>query len=223
MKVLGIDTSTKKLSVAIVEGSQVLAEFEGSGSLRHSQDLIPTIESLLKKTKLTLNDLDGFAISIGPGSFTGLRIGVSTIKALNIVTNKPIAAVPTMDIIAYNIKNNPGDICVIIDAKKNKVYSCIYKHDNEKLVKKTDYLLITPDELLKKISRPTTFIGDGIALYKDKLLTMRFGEEALWVPKASVVAKLGIEKLKNNETVSGDELVPMYLYSRECSIRGVDR
>lgn len=227
MKVLGIDTSTRNLSIALRDNDIVLAEFNGKGRLRHSQDLIPEINSILESRGLKLDVLDGFAISIGPGSFTGLRIGTATLKALNLVTNKPILAVPTLDVIANNIKQSECDICVIVDAKKNKVYSCLYKMQDGKIERKTDYLLITIEDLLKLINLPTLFLGDGIHLYKkailDKINSSKFAQESLWFPKASVVTKLGAEKLKKGEKTDGDKLTPMYLYSRECSIRGVDR
>ena len=227
MKVLGIDTSTKNLSVAIVEDSKTLAEFKGRERLRHSQDLIPTIEALLKSEKLKLNELDGFAISIGPGSFTGLRIGVATLKGLNLVTGKPITAVPTLDTIANNISESSQDICVIVDAKKNNVYSCVYYRKNGKIERKSGYLLVTVQELLEKLKAAVIFVGDGIALYKDAILekinSAQFAKEETWFPKAGIVAALGMEKLEKNEIEDADSLVPMYLYSRECSIRGIDR
>jgi len=227
MKVLGVDTSSRSLSVAITEGSKVLAEFNGKANLRHSQDLIPTIENLLKSTGLELGDLDGFALSIGPGSFTGLRIGVSTLKGLGIVTGKVIACVPTMDAVVGNLTEDMPNACVIIDAKKNKIYACIYAVEGGNIKRKSEYLLVTVEELLAKIDFPVTFIGDGIARYKDAILSKnksaQFVEESKWFPKASVVAKLGTERLRKKEGVTSDELVPMYLYSKECSIRGIDK
>ena len=227
MKILGIDTSTKNLSVAILDEDRLLAEFNGRDRLRHSQDLIPRIASLLKSARLALSDLDGFAVSIGPGSFTGLRIGVTTLKGLNLVTGKPIAAVPTLDALAYNISGEYKNICVIVDAKKNKVYACIYTKIDDKIKRETEYLLLPIEELLERIDSPAIFLGDGIGLYKEaisnKLNSAQFAEENLWFPKASIVSKLGIEKLRKDEITGGDELVPMYLYSRECSIRGIDR
>ena len=227
MKVLGIDTSSKNLSVAIVENNKLLAEFNGKVHLRHSQDLIPTIKSLLKTSGFKLEDLDGFALSIGPGSFTGLRIGVSTVKGLSLALPKPIAAVPTLDVIAGNFSADAPNICAVVDAKKNKIYACIYARESGTIKRKSDYLLVTPEELLKNLHNTVVFLGDGIACYRERIVnqvpTARFTEEKLWFPKASVVASLGLEKLSKGETVSGDELVPMYLYSRECSIRGVDK
>ena len=227
MKVLGIETSTKNLSVAVLDGENILAEHNGSSRLRHSADLIPVIDKLLKASKLGLGDLDGFAVSAGPGSFTGLRIGIATLKGLNLTTEKPIIAVGTIDALARNIKKDNCDICAIIDAKKNNVYACLYAKKGGKIERKTDYLLIKPGELLDKISEPTIFVGDGISLYKDMILEKRpdslFADPRLWQPKASVIAGLGARKLEGNQIEDPDKFVPMYLYSKECSIRGVDR
>ena len=227
MRVLGIDTSTRSLSAAVLDGGKITAEFNGDSRLRHLQDLMPVIDSLLSRSKIDLAALDGFAVSVGPGSFTGLRIGVSAVKGLNLVTGKPIAAVPTLDVLASNIKKGSGAICVIVDAKKNKLYAAIYAVKDGKLEKKSSYLLITLEELLKKINPQTTFTGDGVKIYKEKILSRlpdaRFANEKLWIPRASAAAVLGAEMLKANITTSGDELVPMYLYSRECGIRGVEK
>ncbi len=227
MKVLGIETSTKKLGVALIDGENILAEHNGTSRLKHSADLIPVIDKLLKASRLDLGGLDGFAVSAGPGSFTGLRIGAATLKGLNLATKKPIIAVGTMDALAQNIKEDNCSICVTIDAKKTNVYACLYAKKNGKVERKTDYLLIKPGELLEKISEPTIFIGDGISLYKDMILERRpdslFADSGLWQPKAGVIAGLGARKLEKNQIADPDKFVPMYLYSKECSLRGVDR
>ncbi|GAF96056.1 unnamed protein product, partial [marine sediment metagenome] len=187
MKILAVETSTRTLSIAIRDQNSVLAEYKGDGGLRHSQDLIPGINSLLKKINSKLSDIDCFAISIGPGSFTGLRIGVSILKGLNLVTGIPIIAVPSLDVIAYNAADMPHDICVIVDAKKNNLYASLYKKGkNNDIIRIWDYLLITADELVKRIKTKTFFLGDGAAVYgkfiSERLKDAILADKRYWFP-----------------------------------------
>lgn len=224
MKVLGIDTSTESLGIAIVEDGKLIVSNDKISAMRHSQDLIPTIKDLLKRASLALGDIDGIAVSIGPGSFTGLRIGVTTAKTLSLVTGKPVAAVPTLDAIARNAYYYPGTICPIMDAKKQLVYAALYKRSKKGLKRTSRHLLISVEELLKKLDTKTLFLGDGIGLYggiieKVKKAKAEFAPPWLWLPKAEQVALLGSEKLKRSKKEKPLELVPLYLHSKECNIR----
>jgi len=227
MKILAIETSTRNLGIAIADENSILAEYKGIAELKHSQDLVPNIERLLKKSGLSLRDIDCLAISIGPGSFTGLRVGVSILKGLNMVTKIPIVTIPTLDAIAYNAVDKKRPICVVVDAKKNNLYTSLYKPEAGGIIRLWDYVLITPDELLKKIDGETLFLGDGIKPYgrliKEILKSARLADMKYWFPDVKIVARLGMAKFKNKELQDPDTLVPMYIYSRECNVRGVDR
>ncbi len=236
MKILAIDTSTRFLSVAVTRHNEVLATFRGKGELKQSELLIPEIDRALKTSGLKLKDIDGLAISIGPGSFTGLRIGVATFKAINMAVGIPIVAVPTLDVIAYNFINEEKNLlCPVVDAKKKKVYTCCYRsllrwhfapprNDGCRgmLRKLTDYMLLDIDELLGKIKNPTLVFGDGAALYKERLKENRLVSisDREWRPEAEIIAKLGREKLKKRQVADPDKLAPMYLHSKYCQIRG---
>ncbi len=155
MRILAIETSTKYLSIAIADEDSILAEYKGDGELRHSQDLIPNIDLLLERINSKLSDIDGFAISIGPGSFTGLRVGVSILKGLNLVTDIPIITVPSLDVIANNAVDVAHDICVIVDAKKQNLYTSLYKKgENSDMIRVWDYLLVSADELMERVQKP---------------------------------------------------------------------
>jgi len=216
MKILSIDTSTDYLSVAITDGAKVLARYHKPSHRNHSRLLIPTISNLVKKSGLKLNDIGGFCVSIGPGSFTGLRIGVVTVKGLAYALNKPIVAVPTLDIIARSAKGFKGIVCPVLDAKKSKVYACLYKSDGAAYKKISKYLLVPAESLLKMISKydKVLFLGDGVKLVggEDKIKS--------WYPRADVAASLAIESFKKKRFVSPEKLEPMYIYSRECDIKG---
>jgi tRNA threonylcarbamoyladenosine biosynthesis protein TsaB len=217
MKILAIDTSTDYLSVAVRDGDRIVACYHRPSHRNHSRLLVPTIAGLVKKARLKLRDIDAFAVSVGPGSFTGLRIGVVTIKGLTYSTGKPAIAVPTMDVIARNAKEFNGIVCPVMDAKKNKVYACLYRSNGGTFKKLTKYLLLPVDELLKTTAKydKVLFLGDGI--------NMVGAVESVkdWYPKASVVSALAAESFRKKKFLSPEKLEPMYIYSSECDIKGI--
>lgn len=220
MKILGIDTSTKFLSVAITDNNDLVGIFNDRGGLKHSSLLVPAIEGLLKKSDATLKNIDAIALSIGPGSFTGLRIGVATCKGINLALGIPIVAVPTLDAIAYNfIDEKERVLCPLIDAKKQKVYACFYS--SEKVKRISDYMLLDIEDLLKKINRPTLIFGDAIKLYGERCKKNPFVRISTkdWYPKGEIVARLGLEKALRKQFANPDKLVPMYLHSKYCQVK----
>ncbi len=220
MRILAIDTSTDFLSLAILKNEKILARFHKKAEMRHSVLLVPMIDKLLKKAKIGLKNIDCFAISIGPGSFTGLRIGVTVVKGLAYALKKPIVAVPTLDVIAWNAVKFKGIICPVLDARKNKVYACIYKSDGKSMKRITNYLLLSVSDLLKKIRLMrynVLFLGDAVEQIFAGPAKIKVAD---WRPKAEVVARLGLEYFKKERFVKAQALEPMYLYSRECDITG---
>ena len=129
MKILGIDTSTSCGSVGLIDGDSVIAEYLIDIPVTHSERLLGSIEHVLRQAGCSTGELDGWAISLGPGSFTGLRIGVSTIKGLAFATQKPVAGVPTLDVLAFNISPTPYLICPVLDARKGEVYAAFYRYE----------------------------------------------------------------------------------------------
>jgi len=216
MKILSIDTSTDYLSIAVMNGRKILAGYHRPTHRNHSRLLVPTIAKLIKRAKLKPERIDGFCISIGPGSFTGLRIGVVTVKGLAYALNKPVAAVPTLDVIARNAKGFKGIVIPVIDAKKNKVYACLYRSDGTAFKKISKYMLLPVESLLKMAEKydKVLFLGDGVKLTGAQDIVKN------WHPRADVAAGLAIESLRKKKFVSPERLEPMYIYSRECDITG---
>jgi tRNA threonylcarbamoyladenosine biosynthesis protein TsaB len=217
MKILAIDTSTDYLSLAISDGEKVMARYHRPTFRNHSRLIIPTISNLVKIAGLKIKDIDAFALSIGPGSFTGLRIGVVTVKALAYSLGKPIVTIPTLDVIARNAGNFCGLICPVIDARKSKIYACLYKSDGKVVKKISKYLLLPVEELLKKTAAydKVLFLGDALGLVGCDVKIKS------WYPKAGTVADLALDSLKKKKFTSPEALEPMYLYSRECDIKGI--
>ena len=223
MKILAIDTSTNILSLAIADEKGILIKFHEENTMKHASSLIPTIDKLLGKIKIKLKDISAIAISIGPGSFTGLRIGVATVKGINMALGIPIVAVPTLDVIAYNFIGEDTDLlCPVIDAKKNMVYSCIYHKRLSKLHRLSGDMLISTEYLLKKIKKECILFGNAVLLYEDELRKNKFVKISKddWHPKAETLARIGLMEAKKKRFVNPDKLVPLYLHSQYCQIKG---
>ena len=221
MRLLAIDTSTDYLSVAVMDGERTLARVHRKAPRSHSSLLMPAIDAALKKAKTPLKRLDGFCISIGPGSFTGLRIGVATVKGLAFALKKPVVAVPTMDAIAVNAKKHKGVLCAVLDARKGKVYGRLYRSDGESVKALSKNLLMPLAELLKKLEKygSVSFLGD-FAEHAAAMLPGTSIATAAWHPRPDVIGRLGLAYYRKKKFVSVEDLEPLYLYSRECDITG---
>lgn len=172
MRILAVDTSTTAATAAIMEDGRLVSETILNISRAHSQRIMGLIDELFKKSGLQPSDMDLFACSSGPGSFTGLRIGASIIKGMAQTIGKPVVAVPTLDALAYNLFNCSGIVCPMLDAQRGMVYSGLYTWDKGQLHKKEDLRVIHIDDLLELINREAvhaTFLGDAAALFEGNL------------------------------------------------------
>lgn len=225
MKVLGIDTSTSCGSVGLIDDDWILSEYLLNIPVTHSERLLGTIEHVLKEARLTVGDLDGWAVSLGPGSFTGLRIGVSAVKGLAFATQKPVAGVSTLDVLASQISSTSYLICPMLDARKGEVYAAFYRYvERNELKRESAYWAIKPEDLVKKIQEPTLFIGDGVRAYGNYLRSSLpsfalFSPDPLNVPHGSGVAKLGLELLRKGEPLDLAHFTPLYVRPSEAEIK----
>ncbi|MBM3251655.1 MAG: tRNA (adenosine(37)-N6)-threonylcarbamoyltransferase complex dimerization subunit type 1 TsaB [Candidatus Omnitrophica bacterium] len=224
MKILAIDTSSNNLSIAISDDKGRVFEKNIYSEKKLSSLIIPSINLMLKKTKTSLRSLDALAVGLGPGSFTGLRIGVATIKALALGAAKPVIGIPSLDILARNVKADNLQICPLLDAKRDRVYTCFYQNRNKHFKKLNDYLLIEIKDFFKKIKTRTVFLGDGLNIYKDLIKDKLgrkayFAEDKLWRVRAGNLVILAKERIKNKKFDNPDKIVPLYLYPKECQIK----
>lgn len=219
MKIMAFDTAVEVAAVAVMEDTKLLGEYIINNKKKHSEKLMPLAESLLKDLSLSPSDIDIFAVSIGPGSFTGIRIGVSAVKALAYATGKKIAGIPTLDALAFNASLYEGVACPLIDARNHQVYTALYKCENGRQEKLTQYMAVDIDEIIEKIrmaGENTVFIGDAAELHKDMILS-KLGNKAHFMPgnlqiqRASAVAQLAYIKAVSGETDNCFELAPLYL------------
>lgn len=225
MKILAIDTSTEIESVALLSGEELIEEYTLSCKVSHAKRLMSAIELVLKDSKLTMKDIDGLALSLGPGSFTGLRIGVSTVKGLALAAKKPVVGVSTLDALVLNLPFAKKLICPIIDATKGEVYTAFYKMDGGKVpTKLTEDLMISLETLLDIIGQPVIFTGAGIKTYSE-LIHKKLGNLAEFPPghlatvRASSVGQLGYLKLKQGMIEDLNSLSPIYIRPSEAEIK----
>ena len=217
MIVLSMDSSSLVTTVALLRDEHLLGEFTLNFKREHSVILMEKIEMLLNDCNIDISEVDGFVVSKGPGSFTGLRIGMSTVKGLSMGSNKPYVSISSLDALAYSLINFNGIICPIMDALRDSVFTSMYKNNNGKLEQILDYSALSLVELAQKsndLNCPIIFTGDGVYKHKDyikeNIPNALFAPNHLSVVKASSLAELGMEKLKNGEF---DDInsAPLYL------------
>lgn len=218
MKILSIDSATECASLAVIDENKLLGEFSLNYKKQHSVILMPMVDSLLKSLELNIKDIDGFVISKGPGSFTGLRIGMSMIKGLSQGTNKPFVSVSSLDALAYNMAYTGGIICPMLDALRDNVYTALYSFKKDNLIKLTDYMALHIDELieiLKQYDCSVTFLGDSAYKYKDKLQKAfdktHFAPNHLNLVKASSLGELGLNLLSSGIKDDLYSTAPIYI------------
>ena len=224
MNILAIETSTKTFSLAVMKNNKIVKHRQIVLKKVLSSSIIPAIDKILKASQLALEKLDGFAVGLGPGSFTSLRVGLSTIKGLAFATGKPIVGIPSLDALALNVAEEvDGDICTISDAKRQLVYGCIYEHQNGNMKPHSDYMLMPIVEILARLKGKTLFVGDAIGLYREMIIQQCpqaiFADEKKWLPQAKAVGLLALERFKTKKFDDIDRLVPLYLYPADCQVQ----
>jgi tRNA threonylcarbamoyladenosine biosynthesis protein TsaB len=225
MKVLGIDTSTPCGSIGLIDGKSVISEYLLNVSVTHSERLLVAIDLVLRKAGCALDDLEGFAISLGPGSFTGIRIGVSTVKGLAYAVQKPVVGVSTLDVLASQVSPTPYLICPIIDARKGEVYSAFYRYEElDRLKRLSEFQAIRPGVLSRMLNERTIFLGDGVMAYGDDLRNWLksfaiFSPPTLHIPHGSAVARLGVELLLRGEVLDLATFIPLYVRRSEAELK----
>lgn len=203
MIVLSIDSSSKVATVALLNDDTLLGEYVINDKREHSVLLMPMIENLLKDCELTINDIDGFVVSKGPGSFTGLRIGMATIKGLSFGANNPYISLSSLDGLAYSLSYFNGIICPIMDALRENVYTALYKNEDgefKNIMEPTPMELPDLLEMLKEKNEEVIFTGDGLLKHKEYIKVnfpnAKFASNHVSLTRASSIGELGLNLLK---------------------------
>ncbi|MGI6019035.1 MAG: tRNA (adenosine(37)-N6)-threonylcarbamoyltransferase complex dimerization subunit type 1 TsaB [Marvinbryantia sp.] len=219
MKVLGIDSSGLVASVAVAEEETLLAEYTVNYKKTHSQTLLPMLDEIAKMTELELSTIDVIAVAAGPGSFTGLRIGSATAKGLGLVLKKPLVSVPTVAALAYNLWGSDALICPLMDARRNQVYTGIYRFEDGKLITVQEQTAVAVTEIagqLNMLGEKVIFLGDGVPVYREILketvkVPFLFAPAHMNRQRAGSVAMLGMELAKEEKTETAAAHQPNYL------------
>ena len=219
MKLLAIESSGQVAGAAVLQDNQILAELTLNNKMTHSQTLLPMIAQLQELLDLDLDTLDAIAVSKGPGSFTGLRIGAATAKGLGLALEKPIIAVPTVDALAFNLAGTKGLICPLMNARRNQTYTGIYRFSGTETEILREQCCVSLAEILADLNlrgEEVTFLGDGVSVFREQIeevctVPHMYAASHLSLQRAGALAVLAAQYFARGETVSADDFAPSYL------------
>ena len=225
--ILAIETSSRQLGVAVFDGEQAVSSYEILADYPHAVELPGAVTRVLKEAGVALPTLHGLVVDLGPGSFTGLRIGLAFIKALAFAHRFPVVGISSLQTLAANLPLLSQTVCPILDAKQQNVYAALFRMEGPTPVRLTDDLLGPADQILERLGRPAVFLGDGCRRFREAILRRFpdavFAPQEVWLPKAAALARLGWVRLAEGKRDDPATLVPHYLYPLDCSVRGPDR
>lgn len=222
MITLALDTAGKSAAVAVTVDGQVRHEIFHNTGTNHSLILLPAIEASCRNSRIELGDIDLFALTIGPGSFTGLRIAAGTVKGLSLASGRPAVGVSTLDALIHPLSHTRGLLCAMLDAQRGQVYSAVYRHREGARDRIVPERLLGLDELIAALPpEPVLFVGDGAERHRDILAERapegsRFAGEMYLHVRASAVALLGERRYLGGETLDINHFAPRYLRASEA-------
>ncbi len=223
MRILAIDTSTAVNSVCILDNNGIVAEHTVGAQGSHNRILLRNIDTCMKAAGIRLGEINAIAVALGPGSFTGLRIGISTAKTLAWANRIRILGIPTLDALALNVPYSKHTVCTLLDARKKEVYCRLYRANGGYPEGVTENLVIAPEKIAELIDSPTIFLGDGWLLY-ERVLRKILGDKALSLPpsfntiRAGNVATLARFRLEKNDTDDVQSLKPIYVRPSDAEL-----
>jgi tRNA threonylcarbamoyladenosine biosynthesis protein TsaB len=229
MKILAIETSTMLGGIAIIdETAGLIAETRLNVKTTHSERLMTAVNNTLIQAEMTLDEVDVFGVAIGPGSFTGLRIGLGTVKGLAYATGKPVVTVPTLDAFAWNFPYSTYPVCLMLDARKSEVYAAVYSWEDNSFRTVIECVSVKPGVFLEKLQGKVLFAGEGALLYKDNIIGLMkdravFAAMDKMVPSPANVAVLGMAKALRGEYAVIAETVPVYIRKSEAEVKWLEK
>jgi len=224
MKILALETSTMLGGVAIADGHGLIAEIRLNVKTTHSERMMTAVDYALRQSDMTLDEIDAVAVASGPGSFTGLRIGLSTAKGLCYAAAKPLVLVPTLEAFAWNFPCCVHPVCVMLDARKGEVYAAVFRLEHDGFVPVVSVRSIRPEDLLRDCTGPVVLAGEGVLRYRDRILSAA-AEVAIiapsqkMVPSPSNVALLGLQKALRSEFADAATAEPLYIRKSEAEVQ----
>ena len=223
MKILAIDTTTKFFCLGFYDGKSTSVVNLDLGR-RHSQLGLVTIERALEYLDLKISEIDYFVCGLGPGSFTGIRVGMALVKGFAWALDKPVIGLPSLDILALNALVDRGSLIMpAVDAKRGLIYTCIYQKEQGGLKKISPYLLLDLDDFLRRIKQGSFILGDALQIYKERITSSGKRPQLLdrdyWYPRGEHLIGLALARLKGQKYTDASRLKPIYLYPKECQIK----
>ena len=223
MKILSVDTSTPTCTVGLVNGDGVLAESVDSSGQTHARHLMGMIDSTVSAAGIPVQDIDGFAVITGPGTFTGLRIGIGSIKGLAFALSKPVAGVTSLAALAAQADLPTKVICPVMDARRNEVYHGFYVSGKCEPQQVGKPRVAPPLELVKNVHEPCQFIGNGARLYREMFEAAlgplaQFSRPSLDTIQAGTIAKLALKQFQKNETQDLHAVAPYYIRRSDAEV-----
>ena len=221
MLTLAFDTSSRTAAVSLLQDDVILYDAVINTGLNHSEILLPAIDQACRQTKLKINDIDLFACTLGPGAFTGLRVGVSTLKGLLVATGKPAAGVSALAALALNVKEKTAVICSVMDAGRGQVYTACYSYNDKGLLNQIcREKVVDPKEILSDLNQDIIFVGEGAIKYRDLIREragrVKIASDLQQYIRASAVGILGREKFSRNELLNPATFIPVYLRAADA-------
>jgi len=219
MKLLAIESSGLVASIAVLADDKLIGEFTTNLKKTHSQTLLPMLDDVIQMLGISLEEIDAIAVSGGPGSFTGLRIGSATAKGLGLALHKPLIQIPTVDAIAYNLFATEKLICPLMDARRNQVYTGLYTFEGNRFKVLKEQLAVSIEEIIEEINQlnlSVIFLGDGVPVYREFIEShikaeFCFAPPHLGYQRAGAIASLGADYYKKGRLQSAKEHKPEYL------------
>jgi tRNA threonylcarbamoyladenosine biosynthesis protein TsaB len=221
MLTLAFDTSSRTAAVAVLRDDTILYESIVNTGLNHSEVLMPEIDYACMRVGIKISDINLFACTLGPGSFTGLRIGVSTLKGLMLATGTPAAGVSSLAAVVLNVGTTSKLICSMIDAGRGQVYVAYFRYNDKNILQQiSEEKAVNPQEIINNTDKNTLFVGDGAIKYADIIKNIKsevsIASDLQHYIRASAVGILGRKKLAENDLLNASTLVPVYLRSADA-------
>lgn len=218
MITLGLDTSTKVASIAVIDEEKIIGEYSLSKDMSHSEKLMPMIKEVLDNIDLKIEDIDLYTVAVGPGSFTGLRIGITTVKSFSHLFNRPIIGVSTLESLAYNFSGNHATIMPMLDARRDRVYTALYKFKDCEITEIEGSQILEIENLKEKLKEfdKITVNGNGSIVYKEEIRSqlgdrVYFGSLGQNITRAASIAELGLKKYNEGKRDDPFTLIPEYI------------
>jgi len=226
---LAVDTSTPAGSIAISRGETLVGElFLDLKAANHTDRLLHSISQLLSDCAMSIQDVTAFGVVVGPGSFTGLRVGLATVKGLAMATGKPVVGVTSLSVLAASVPFARYPVCVMVDARKQEVYSELFSCEKGRPQSIGPAVVADPEKVVSNLESPTLFVGNGAVLYRS-LITKNLGARAHFAPwtftapRASLAADLLLEAYRQGEVIPLESLAPLYIRLSEAEIAWAKR